>query len=467
MYRRRRPISSSRFFDTVGDGIAAAAFFCVVVGFIAGVVFALVVDSANASASDNRTFMNMLNSSGTGEPDLSSDGSTRRQEFARQFVNINDATSVGYDYLALSDDQWKQAKMVADTGKPAKLDTDKMHFMSVFDGWLKFAWILGFMTILGIGALIKYADSNGYDGYYWADPKTRIADLPWKSQLWPWLITLVLGPVFWVTMAVSAALLHWTPYEAEREEREEHDPWPDRRDDVRAITEAVMGDLFTDTVKGRTIEKTYPSSPVAARDSYVSIRTHAALEYRDRALNEARENLSYYERNARSLGESLRETQGSINELRATCKRLEETAGADAPVSPDLAGEEFDRIAQLPGVISTQAVNGGLRVIVRAQRLYKEALYDLGDWRIDIAADTAHIRARELRSGVRRNWNGNYPVYRLGEGNFCFGDREYIIDEHLRKGQYLEALAIAVESLNGVNKGDRKSIPDAFHLVNA
>lgn len=35
----------------------------------------------------------------------------------------------------------------------------------------------------------------------------------------------------------------------------------------------------------------------------------------------------------------------------------------------------------------------------------------------------------------------------------------------MMKGQYLEALAIAVNSLSGVNKDDRKNIPKAFHVM--
>lgn len=457
MYRQRRPTTASKFFDSVGDGIFYAAVVCLICSFIGGAIFWIVIVFTNASAEDNKAFANMLNSYGTGAPDLSSEGKANRQEYAQRLVDIYEDTPDGYEYLSFSDEKWEQIQLVAATGKPAHLNTDTKDFMSVFDGWFKYAWGLGFVTILGIGALIARSNYGAYQGY-----PVRIADLPWQSRLWPWTTTLVLGPVFWLAMAISAALLPWTPLTPEEEEQP---PNP----------EFNTGD-FNHGFRTRTVEvpeilakrkatRTYPSSPVAARDRYVAIRTSAAAEHREGALTEAKKDLSRHEDMAKTYGIALRETQATINQLRATRKRLEEAISTDAHVGTQIAGEEFDRIAQLPGVISTQAVNDHVRLIVRAQRLYKEVLYDLGDWRIEIGASTSEIDALEIRSGVRNSWDDGEPVYRLDEDSFCFGEREDIINEHLQKGQYLEALAITVECLNGVNKEDRKSIPDAFRKV--
>ena len=41
------------------------------------------------------------------------------------------------------------------------------------------------------------------------------------------------------------------------------------------------------------------------------------------------------------------------------------------------------------------------------------------------------------------------------------------MDEHLRQGQYLEAMALATECLNSVNPNDQYLIPEAFKEVEA
>jgi len=128
-----------------------------------------------------------------------------------------------------------------------------------------------------------------------------------------------------------------------------------------------------------------------------------------------------------------------------------------------MVAEEFDRIMALPGVLAAQVVNNRVRIVVRATYRYQGMLYDLGDWQMDISPDETYFEATNLRSGLQDSWsNGTYPAYRLTGGLFCFGDRNQVLYEHLVKGQYLEAVALAVECMNSVNPEDEYKVPDAF-----
>jgi hypothetical protein len=465
--RRTEPLTLRSFVYKIEEGLQFAATVLAVVAVVGGIVLGLTNLFTWETAAGNKSVLMAVNSYGEDAKDTSAAAASQRSDRAQQLVDTYDIVEEFDDdvaFMSFSEDQWEQVRKVAKTGQPAKLDTEYVHFSMIF-GWPIGPVILAIaLSLAGTAALFSYADEVSD----WRGGR-RLADLPWKSKPWPWIATLVLGPAWWVVMPVSAVLLRGTrPVEQANPDRNAQQFRPDPFEVAAAEVRAVFGDHAPEPprAKKKNVKRTYPTSPNASRSRYVDIRTTAALGYRNRKLTELDGELEYAQLRATNHGNMLRETQQRINTLRA--ERQQTAAALEAEgqsVDATVASQEFDRICQLPGVLATQVVNERLRVIVRAQYRYDKVMYDLGDWQIDIGADTSHIEARELRSGMRSDWYGGYPAYRLGGGLFCFGNREEIINEHVRKGQYLEAISIAISSLNGVNKDNRHRVPDAFYPV--
>lgn len=449
MYRRERPMGIGDFLDNHAEGAVFGGIIGIVLSFFWLVGFGVYTDIHNSDLEDNAAFSKLMYSYGNDANDRSAAMQQKRQEFARQFVQIKQETNKrsgkGFTYLAFSGDQWKQVKAVAKTGNPVNVNLKKKDFDVVFTWpWLRIELLI-FFTLLGLGALLQYSDE---------DHNHRLADLPWL-RVWPLILTLVLGPVFWIVMLVSAVLLIFTPRREARDDNvySEEDEYP----------------IYQDAHEnGRVLPDSYPSSPQAARSTYITLRTKSARKHRKRRFKDVDFDIERCTERARSLSEDIRATQGELNKLRAERQRLNDSIDANLEaVTETTASEEFDRIMQLPGVLAVNVVNDGLRITVRATHEYKGTVYDLGDWRINISPDSTYLEATEIRSGIRSSWGRGYPVYRMGDNTFCFGDRQDVIDEHMNKGQYLEALAVAVECLSSINQGERKDVPYAFYPVSA
>lgn len=443
MRRLREPRRIGHIADTFAEGAFVAFIICAVISGVCYFGFAIMVEDDQTNAQHNTELLKLLESDGDNAQDMSTATVQKRKLYAQSLLNVaadvkqvkDEGTKLGFE-----DDQWAQIKDIAKTGKPAQLDTKATAYNAPFSSpflpiWLFVAWCL-----VSVGALIRYADDVG------TYTTVRMADLMWRRPT-TWLVVLLLGPAVWIAMLVSAILLIWTPYPdtPTGEEDGEMSPAP--------------------TGVNRRQSRTYSSAPTAARTTYVSLRTDAAKSYQADQLRQLDNDIEYYQGEARSLSSRLKQTQGEINELRANRAQLNELMDA-ASVTSDIAGQEFDRITQLPGVIATQVVNDKLRLVIRATHEYKDTVYDLGDWRIDIGPGTSHLTAYSLRYELRPNWRqGDYPSYINNDTSFCFGSRQEIIDEHLRKGQYLEAVSVAIATLCGINKGERKHVPEAFYAL--
>lgn len=170
----------------------------------------------------------------------------------------------------------------------------------------------------------------------------------------------------------------------------------------------------------------------------------------------------------RRVNAQIRQGQQHRTDLLAEEHRAAELIGETAEPSAE-AGEEFDRIMRLPGVVEARPVPEGIEFIVEARHRRHGVLYDLGDWAVALGPRMYEFRGVCVRSGLRRSWpNGEHPAYRLLDlDHFCFGPRQYELDRHLAKGQYLEAMALAVECFNSINPEDRHLVDRAFRRVKA
>ena len=463
---------SERFDDALDAG---PPFFiiCVVVAILYALVWGIFTTIQKDDASANREFLQQLHSYGADADDRSAAITQLRKETATALIT----TFERFDDLIedeLPDDQKEVAETIAQTGEPGKLDVTAPAFLGPVRSltfWLRviaIAYLI--VTVIAMGYMLK-------DGPH-GSRKSRIADLDWNRPT-TWLAVTVGGPVFWLAILGSFLLLCKDAYDR----RMAIVPLPQVIQDQDVTLEfdggathppacdapRMTGMWFDDDAEDavmpdKEIASYYKSSPVAAADTYVSLRTNGALEWSRSKLKEVDRKIDKKKRQMQELGQSLRKSQSRLNELRAERVRVE-AATTTVDVPETLARQEFERMLTLPGVIAAQSINDRLRLIVRAQHEYEGVGYDLGDWQIDIGIDTHRIFALELRSGVRADWYpGDYPVYRIS-GGFCFGSRQELIEEHLIKAQYPEAMALAVECLSGVNPEDQYKVPRAFNAL--
>jgi hypothetical protein len=453
--RRTIPLTLHRFLKRyVKSGLILGFVSLVVGGAIAFGLYAGALSTNHDRAGNRANMEKALYSYGTDAHDLSPVMLEKRKAAAQKIVDVEErAKKFGIYDDTFTNYEQGQIAAVALTGQPLQLDTNKWTFTAYYHtvyGPIGLLSMWAFFGLCGLISWIYQRDDHGED--------YRFADLPWQER-WPFIVIFAMGPVVWATVGISALHLRGDPPVPE----EELAPLPPvvlPDDEWYAPTEER-------TPTPQRPRKSYLNAPHAAQICYTRIRTTAASEYRRRHVANLKEEIEYAQSDAQMYSENLRIAQRTINQLRADRQRIEQALATEQPpVDAKAAAEEFDRIMRLPGIIATQVVNDRLRLIIRASIRYNKRTYDLGDWEIDIGADTRYIKASCVRSGLNPGWrNGSYPAYRLGDGSFCFGDRTEVIDEHLIKGQYLEAVALAVECLNGVNKEHRSLIPEAFKPI--
>jgi hypothetical protein len=109
-----------------------------------------------------------------------------------------------------------------------------------------------------------------------------------------------------------------------------------------------------------------------------------------------------------------------------------------------------------------QVVNGRLRLIIRGRLEYQGKAYDGGDWRMDIDQETVSPKVLEVRTGIRSEWTAVEPPYRNNDGSFCFGSSYSEICEHLARGQYAQAVALASTCINTINDGAENLTPRVY-----
>jgi len=368
---------------------------------------------------------------------------SRLVELDLRYIQIYGKNST---YLPLSNHRLKQVQQVAKNGRAINVGDLNAWSFSAFLAAMG-RWYVLFTIFSGFGLffLVNFLFQRD-DGHH----SRYLAELPWNKP-WPWVVTLTLGPVGWLGMPCSYLML-----DSEEEVGEELP--------VVEHEEGLYADA-DDPALDPQVLRSYVSAPASARELYINLSIEALRLIRERRRVRLEEKIDETRDEIQHHADMVRMCNTELNELVSKRRALDEVVDELENFGPEKRAEEFERILSLPGVIAVQVVNSRIRLIVRASISYDDALYDLGDWRMDFGPDTTHIDAYELRSGIRPEWDGSYPAYRLGRGNFCFGNREDEINQHLSKGQYLEAMALATECLNSVNRTDQERIPYAFKEV--
>lgn len=452
MRRRTRPVNGERW---RGEYFwPPFVTYLVVLAVVFGgtvAIYAIWKGDRNDTAKDNRNLERMFYSYQAQASDNSPRMQAMRRETARRILWVqNDYEKLAHKKaIDIDKGLLKQYQRIAQTGQPLKLDVRTRTFNPYWG--LFYIWWVQLLLVCGGGVffLARYLASL-FDNL----ESHHLADLPWRKP-WPWIITILLGPVGWLAMGISRVLLRFEPPVVQ----EVAPPPPE----VETIDEEVEE---ADEEPRPAPRKTYRNFPQAALSLYLEMRMKSAEEYRRQRHQELLQLVARTRENIREYGDEIKDEQRQLNEYRAEAQAVEQSLedGISAE-DPDKIREEFDRFLSLPGVIAVQVVNDRIRVIVRATVEYQGRTYDKGDWQIDIGADTSSCVARELRTGVRPDWGYDYPDYRYGDKSYCFGSRAYELEQHLRKGQFLEAMALAVECLNSVNSEDAPNIPHAFWEV--
>lgn len=414
-------------------------------------IYSLAADNNNNFARDRIGMEKLVYSYGDDANDSSPNLVQLRKQAAQAIVDLEKRSQgvANTSYLTLTGYQKSKMQEVASTGKPLVLDTSKMSYSAYPDAALSLDGleIILLWVAIGTSGVVAFLAENEdrYRSY-------RYADLPW-NKAWPWLLNFAMGPTAWAISGISALLLRSDPIVDDTVEVAPATRFPE----VQQVREENVQEASL---------ATYNSAPNTARAYYVNLRVEAAAHYRKQRIRDIDYEIRQTKEEAQAMSARLRSTQQVLNDQQAEKRQLQaaQTDNATA-VNPSVPNEEFNRILELPGVLATQVVNNRLRIIVRATYRQRDTLYHLGDWRINIGADTVSFTAKRVRSGTRSDWHGDYPDYEYNHGVFCFGDRQYVLDEHLQKGQYLEAVALAIDCLNSVNDGDEHRVPLAFRTI--
>lgn len=336
-----------------------------------------------------------------------------------------------------------------------------------FTGWHSyFTWWLPLILFLAVLAsmlfhFLTYADKVKREGKY-------LMDLEWR-RIWPIFLILFtalpMGLPFYIVSAVRVQM-------AKRRENPLGDENLARL--IHPVTEPRRARTPPNNPPPRAVghgQATAPQAPLndsddPAKQHYFALRENLWQEELWRHLRDAHRRKEQLDNELRNLSQRIRQAQTQRNNLVSELRRYEaaEAESAEAPERVYLEAE-FQRLMNLPGVMDLRLVDNELCLSLSALYQYEGHTYDLGDWELRFGAGET-LRTRRLRSGLKPDWpSGRYPDYAYSFGGFCFGNRGETIGDNLRKGQFLEAIDLAVDTIQSINEEDQHKIPRAFRKV--
>lgn len=452
-------LRTARQVRRIGDELAEPLGVGVVISIIlAGLVIGIAAMCVSQHSSDfntaraNRVTLNKALSANHSSAFLENKATTLLQLRKEGLIDTLDKSYYG---SLKTRDIVHAVQKVAKTGTPLQLDNHRYswhYFRDIL--WITLMSMLFVWSMVGFIAYCFICMPDWRTHYY-------LLDLPWK-HVWPALF-IALTPVGWPAYLVSMSRLRRTLAQANGERPTEparlayHD---DYFDDYLYRRQRAY-ELYDD--EPASIQKpAFKSDPEAARIMYLALRERTWRESFIGKLESLKQRVTELTDDLRKLSDKIRRKQQERNAAAAELKQLE-AVDIDTLENPDRAHieAEFDRLLALPGVADVRTENGEIILLLEARLDYHGQRYDLGDWELRFGAG-ARLSTHELRSGVKRSWTGSYPVYRLGRGTFCFGHRDTTIQENLMRAQYLEAIELAVNSMQSVNHDDRRNIPSAF-----
>lgn len=409
MQRRRTPLLSGVFMWAIYMGMAMAVLVWLGVIVLLGGTWLVIGFSQAQNESTHYAVERLLYSSA--EHPVSEEERTYRKAAAKDLLYLHEAIQREKRIAVIDDVTLEQIRHAAQTGDRIAIPDSRWHIdFSALIHWALWAtWLF-----LGAGGVQSYKRSccQGH----------RLADLPWKRPA-IWLTVLVAGPALWLAFLVSAILM-----------------LGDRR--LNVLT-AWPGDISTEVLQG-----------------YMDFCNADSQRARQRLLEEAQEALGQAKSTASELAGQVREQQQQIAALTLRCRELQRP---HEEVSHDVdIAEELRQMIELPGVLKVARIDEAIRFTIRTQYATEGKTFDLGDWVIDFEPGITRMVAICIRSGVRPSWIYSDPPYRHPNGDFCFGNQQQVIDEHLKHQRYLQAFSLAITCMNSINLEDEDKVKEVF-----
>ncbi len=348
-------------------------------------------------------------------------------------------------------------EQVAETGDTLDLDTDDTPDWSIF--W--YSWIVAVLgLILPTLHFVPYLLWTRHGNEY-------LADLDWRS-VWSYVfVAMTALPIWWIFYLVSFVKVHRAKKQRDAQDqlaRNRDNAGPGNQDRAMDIEEDF--DRFVDNDVRDTSTYRFHHSPFAAEEFFGKLRREVGTVSLQRELHNTEQSLEQVEYELGIQGEELRELQRRRRELKAGVSNLHEQveAARDLTTVDDATiTSEFSRLMNMQGLTAIRVIDEQISLLVKPRFELNGTTYDLGDWDVRFGAD-GHLATKELRRGVRESWYGGYPVYRNG-GSFCFGNHAYRIREYLTRGQFVEAIELAIAAMHTINDEDRVNVREAFHVA--
>jgi uncharacterized membrane protein len=319
-------------------------------------------------------------------------------------------------------------------------------------GWLRWTLVSLAAVWMAIAFLVYTFETTEERNEY-------LMDLPWR-RVWPvffvLLTALPIGAPFYIVSAVRT-------FRARKRARNGGEALVDQVLHEYVDRHLIDDDDYDyDFPEPEQPRVSFFSAPGVAKTLYVEMRTGYWAKRLERQRQEAVADVEDSEDTLRYLGSQISEQQGRRNKALARQRELENIEPDEAPPLEHV-DDEFARLMQLPGVEGVRVVSGEISLMVCPRPEFGDVRYDFGDWELRFGGNRNQLYSRQLRSGAV--YPGN-EFYRAGDG-FCFGGRMDTIHENLLKGQFLQAIEVAVNCMHSVNPGHAGSIPSTYRRATA
>lgn len=421
MQRRSRPLSLREFGNFMRQAFSHGTAIGLIIAIIANLLGCSVGWALQMYESNNNArIQKVLYSYGQMEHDRSEAVRAARRQMATGVIALHD--------------KGKQEGMESPTGfdeeiltelRKMKLTGDALVLPTTYPSWGEW-WVSPVMLALTAVLLMALAGLHLFCYAYCIGRSFFLADLPWRKA-WPWAVTLLLGPPFWVGMAVSAVrmLLH-----------------PGQR-------------------PAKTVLPDYPSDPDAAAARYEQLRGDGRQSQLMLELRQVESTLQDRRDACRTWAGRLREYQQEIGQL--TIKERTLLRQLETPLQAGVLSsrQEFEKILTHPSVMAVDVEGDGLAIIVRAEFNYRGVIYDLGDWKIMVKTGQSRPDVVRLRTTKLENWQESEPPYYVGD-SFCFGRATDDIEDAINSGHLFKALLKMIDCINDVNKDHQLFIPRVY-----
>jgi hypothetical protein len=240
-----------------------------------------------------------------------------------------------------------------------------------------------------------------------------------------------------------------------------------RKDTKMSVDPALYGDVFGRYCELRNMP-TEPSEESLLKRRVTSYEAH--IRWCELQISGEQKRNQTIDK----LRASIQRTDTKRLECLTLLKLLRNSPKGVVGVDQEKLESEFAQICGFSKVIDLSLEsNGVIKVILTARYNMHGTWYDLGDWAITFGArllftnkEAPLFLTTEIRTGIRSDRiSSGPPVYRIGEGRFCFGDNLSIIKSHMLAGRYPQAIQLISYGLSTITPMHESLVPGTFVML--